>query len=591
MDLQAWLAVMISLGAVLFLAVSSWAPHMILLTAAGLAVVLGLVSPEQGLAGFANSGVATIATLFVVVAGVRHGGVLDVVGPWLLGQRSSAARARLRSVLPVAASSAFVNNTPVVALMIPAVTDWCRRHGIAPSRVLMAISYAAILGGTCTLIGTSTNLVVDGLLAAEGGERLSLFTPMVVGLPITIAGLAVLVVGGRWLLPDREPALSSRDDARHFTVELLVPEGSSVAGQTIAEGGLRHLSDVYLVRIIRDGEALPVARPSDVVHVGDRLVFAGSRHGVAEVASRKGLDLAHDEDFRSDHGAARRVLVEAVIAHTSPLLGRTVNQAAFRTHYNAAVVAVARHGQRIGGGIGDHQLQAGDIVLLETVPSFYERFAYSSDFYLVGEPDHEQVRDHRRAPLAAAILIAMVVLAGTGILPMLSAALIAAAAMVVTGCCSMVQARQAVDVRLLVAIAAAFGLGASLQHTGAAESMATQVVALAGGHPWWTLVAIYVTTVVITELVTNNAAAVIVFPIAIAAAAALQVSMLPFAVAVMVAASASFITPVGYQANLMVMAPGGYRYGDYLRSGIPVAVVVAAVALIIIPQAFPFISP
>lgn len=588
MDWQAWLAVAIALGAVLALALTHWAPHVVLLAAAGLAVVLGLVPAERALAGFANSGVATIAVLFVVVAGVRHAGVLDVVGPWILGRRGSSTQARLRSVLPVAASSAFVNNTPVVALMIPAVTDWCRRHNIAPSRLLIPISYAAILGGTCTLIGTSTNLVVDGLLAAEGGERLNLFTPVVVGLPITIAGLALLVLGGRWLLPDRQPALSSQDDARQFTVELVVPQGSPVAGQTIAEAGLRHLSDAYMVSIIREGEQLPVARPSDRVHADDRLVFAGSRQGVAEVASRKGLDLAHDHAFRSDHGTTRRVLVEAVIAHTSPLLGRTVNQAAFRTHYNAAVVAIARHGQRISGGIGDHQLQAGDIVLLETVPSFYEQFAHSSDFYLVGEPDHGQVRDHSRAPLAAIILIAMVVAAGTGLLPMLSAAVLAAAAMLLVGCCSMVQARQAVDVRLLVAIAAAFGVGASLQHTGAAAAVAEQVVSLAGGHPWWTLVAIYLTTVVVTELVTNNAAAVIVFPVALAAATALEVSMLPFALALMVAASASFITPVGYQTNLMVMAPGGYRYTDYLRSGIPVAIVVAVVALLVIPRAFPF---
>ncbi|TVR46163.1 MAG: SLC13 family permease [Planctomycetota bacterium] len=589
MSSDAWLALLITLAAMATLAWGRFPTHVVLLVALAALVVLDVVPVGRALSGFANSGVATIAVLFVVVAGVRHAGVLDWLGPQLMGKTGSAQRGRLRVILPTAGASAFMNNTPVVALLIPVVSDWCQRHRISPSALLMPLSFAAILGGTCTLIGTSTNLVIDGMMADDGHPRFGLFTPALIGVPVTLAALVVMLISARWLLPQRQPALDSSNDPRQFTVELRVDADSAVSGKTIAEAGLRHLSEVYLVGIMgSEDDEQRLVRPSDLLHPGDRLIFAGSRDGVAEVASRKGLSLAVDNHLRKD-GTHHRALVEVVVAHHSPLVGCSINQAAFRTHYHAAVVAVARHGHRIEGGIGDHVLAAGDILLLEALPVFHEHFAHAPDFAMVSRPDVASVRNHARAPIALAILAAMVVLAATGILPILSAAILAAGVMLLTACCSPSQARIAIEGRLLLAIAAAFGLGAALGHTGAAAVMAGHLVSLAAADPWWTLVAIYVVTVLITELVTNNAAAIIMWPIVTGVAARLEVSVLPFAMAVMIAASASFLTPLGYQTNLMVSGPGGYRYTDFLRFGAPVALTVAVVTLGLIPWFFPFV--
>jgi di/tricarboxylate transporter len=307
---------------------------------------------------------------------------------------------------------------------------------------------------------------------------------------------------------------------------------------------------------------------------------------VAKVAARKGLIPAEADDLRS--ATPSRVLVEAVVAPGSPLVGRSINQAAFRTHYNAAVVALARQGSGMSDSLGDHVLHAGDVLLLESAPAFLEQFRHSSDFFLVGGVDHAAAREHGRAPVALGLLLMMVLSVALGLVDLLPAALLAAAAMIVTRCCSPIQARRAIDERLLLTIAGAVGIGSALAATGVAASVAESVVALSAGSPWLALVALYVVAVIATELVTNTAAAVLLWPLALGIADDLSVSVLPFALALMVAASASFITPLGYQTNLMVAGPGGYRFTDFIRAGLPVSLVVGTVAVVLIPMLFPF---
>ena len=588
MELQAWLVVAVVVLAFLMLVVSCLSAHVVLLSALVVLIISSLVSPEAALAGFGSSGLWTIAALYVVVAGVRQTGVLDWLGPFVTGGPAREWIGRLRIMLPTAGASAFLNNTPVVALFIPMVSDWCRRYQMNPSRFMLPLSYAAILGGTCTLLGSSTNVLIAGMMGDMGDSSLGMFTPALIGVPVLIVAFIVMLVTAPWLLPQHKDPLQHEGAVRQFTVELVVAEASAVAGQTIEDAGLRHLHAAYLIAVMRGGVDLGLPQPGLVLQGGDRLVFSGERSGVNDLASRKGLTLAAGQRFRLETPSIQRMLIEVVLPERSSLIGKSVNDAGFRTRFQSALVALSHAGERVSEGIGDYILRPGDILLLETVPEFIRIHGHSGDFYIVAQPDHESLRNHQRAPIAFAILIGMMVLATTGLLSILSAALAAAGAMLVSGCCSLQQARSAIDVPLLVVIGAAFGLGAALDQSGAVVALAETLLYLVGSHPWWSLAAVYLATVLLTETITNNAAAIIMWPIAFGITEVTGVNPLPFALAIMVAASASFLSSFGYHTNLMVAGPGGYRFVDYLRFGFPVAVTVAVVTLGLLPIIFPF---
>jgi di/tricarboxylate transporter len=489
----------------------------------------------------------------------------------------------------VAAVSGFLNNTPVVAMFLPAVIDWARQNRLSVSKLLIPLSYAAILGGTCTLIGTSTNLVVNGLLTTEAGlPSLRMFDITWVGLPAALVGGAYLVLLGRWLLPDRRPVMSDLDDPREYTVEMVVESTSPLAGKTIEAAGLRHLPGMYLVEIERDGEVLPAIGPQHRLRAGDRLVFAGVVESVLDLQRFRGLVPASDQVFKLGVPRPERCFTEAVVSDSCPLVGKSIREGRFRNVYNAAVIAVARNGERVRGKIGDITLRPGDTLLLEADPGFADRQRNSRDFFLVSRlPDSRPLREDR-ALVAMAILAGMVLTATLGWLSMLQAALLAAGLMLVTRCINGAAARGAVDWTVLITIAASFGLGHALETTGAARFVAERLIALAGGDPWLTLAVVYLVTMVFTELITNNAAAVLVFPIALSTSQALGVSFLPFAIAIMMAASASFSTPIGYQTNLMVYGPGGYRFTDYFKVGIPLNLLLAAVTIALVPRIWLF---
>ena len=588
MEWEAWaiLAILAAAGVGLFRHAAG--PDVILLGGLALAVGLGIVDAERAVSGFANPGLVTIAALFVVVAGLEATGAMRRFVQPLLGRPGSLRRAQARLLPAVAGLSAFVNNTPVVAMFLPVVSDWARRLGMSPSRLLLPLSYAAILGGTCTLIGTSTNLVIHGMLAREGpAAELSLLAPAWVGLPCAlIGGLYMLLLGPR-LLPDRSPVFSAADEARSYAAELVVEPAGPLVDRTIEEAGLRRLPGLYLAEIVRGDEVLAAVGPQQRLRAGDRLVFVGRVDSVVELRRTPGLAPAPDQVFRLDAPAPKRRLVEAVVSDSCPLVGVSIRAGRFRTRYQAAVIAVARHGRPLRERIGDIVLQPGDTLLLEAPEGFVERERHRRDFFLVTTASEEPPPRHARAVPALAILGAMVVLAATGALSMLAAALLAAAAMVATRCCTTAEARRGMDVTVLLTIGGALGLGEALAASGAARGLADALLALVGDEPWWGLAVIYGLTMVFTAFVTNNAAAVLMFPIAVAAADALGAAVTPFAVAVMLAASNDFATPVGYQTNLMVFSPGGYRARDYLRFGLPLNALVAAVSLIVIPWVWP----
>lgn len=589
---QAWWTLGVVVGSLLAMMRGVASPDRILLGAVVLLSATGVLTPAEAFAGFANPGVLTVAALFVVAAGLRGTGAVHLATARILGRPRSPTAALARMVPPVVLASAFLNNTTIVASLLPGVHDAARRNGIAPSQLLMPLSFASILGGTCTLVGTSTNLVVAGLIEAMRAERtdlqaLEVFSITSVGLPVALAGAAVLVFLAPRLLPSRDVAVSVDDDPRHYTAELRVPEGSRLVGQTIEAAGLRHLPSAFLMEIVRDDEVIPVVDGSCRLEGGDRLVFVGARDAMVDLQRLPGLAVAPDHVFRLSGAREDRRILEAVVSPRNPLVGSSIRGGRFRSRFDAVAIAVARGGRRLPGRLGDIVLQTGDVLLLEAGPHFDAAPAHRDAFVLVSDiPDAAPPRfEHARTSLL--ILAVLLVVLGTGLLPTVTAAMIAAGAMVLTRCCSAEEARRSLHLQVLVAIAAAFGLGAALQRTGLDAALADAVIGLGADDPWLGLIAIYVVTAVLTELVTNNAAAVLAVPLAVALADRVGASPMPYLVAVMMAASASFLTPVGYQTNLMVFNAGGYRPTDFLRLGLPLALVTGATTLWLVPWAWP----
>jgi di/tricarboxylate transporter len=558
---------------------------------AGLTLLLvsGILTPQEALAGFANQGMLTVAVLYVVVSGLTETGTVNWLAQGLLGRPRSLPQAQVRLMLPVALLSAFLNNTPVVAVFVPAVREWARRNRLILSKLLIPLSYASIAGGTCTLIGTSTNLVVNGLLVeATGSSGLRLFDLAWIGLPLVVGVLLFVIVFGRWLLPVRDRPLFQPESIREYTVEMLVPADSSLVGLSIEAAGLRSLPGLFLAEIERNGTILPAVSPRELLQADDRLVFAGAIDSVMDLQQTRGLLPATSQVFKLEGARQSRCFVEALVSNTCPLVGKSVRKGRFRTRYNAVIIALARNGERITGKIGDIVLRTGDTLLLEARPSFMEQQRNASDFYLVSEVGGSHPPNHQRAPLAMAITAVMVVVATTGLLSMLESALMAAGLMIATGCTSGRVARRAPDWQVLVVIATSFGIGAALQKTGAAGLLAGELIGLAGGSPWLSLILIFLSTALLTSIATNNVAAVLMFPIALAISESMSVNLLPFAITIMVAASASFATPIGYQTNLMVFSAGGYRFGDFVRIGLPLTLVTGLITLIIVPLVWGF---
>ncbi|MFO1076097.1 MAG: SLC13 family permease [Planctomycetota bacterium] len=550
---------------------------------------LGVLSVAEATAGFGNPGVLTIAALFVVVTGLRETGAIDWLTSRLLGRPRSQRGALLRLVLPVGAISAFLNNTPLVAMLIPAVQDWAKRLGVSPSRFLIPLSYAAILGGTCTLIGTSTNLVVAGLVLAEPGMApLGMFDIAWVGVPVALVCGAFLVLFAPRLLRDRQSSRRGLADPREYTLELRVPAGSSIAGRTIDAAGLRNLPGCFLIEVERGGEILAAVGPEQVLRADDRLLFAGVVESIRDLVQSRGLAVATDQVFKLDSPRWKRRLFEAVVAPSALLAGQTIRSAGFRNRFAGAVIGVARNGERVRGRIGDIRLQGGDLLLVEADRDFEARALSSQAFLLVRSLEGSTPRQHTRAPLSVAVLAGMVLLASLGVYPMFVAALMAAAAMLVLRCCTLADARQSIDWPLLIVIAASLGIGRAVESSGAARLLGEGIVALCGHHPWALLAAIYAATTLLTSIVANAAAVSLMFSIATAAAAPLGLEPMPFVIAVLMGGSACFATPIGYQTNLMVYGPGAYTFGDFLRIGIPVTLIAGLCTVALTPLAYPF---
>ncbi|MCS4133965.1 SLC13 family permease [Salinibacter ruber] len=600
LGLNAWITVAVVMGVVGALMADVGRPDLVLLSGLSVLLVSGVVSPDQAFAGFSNAAVLTVGALYVVAGGVQHTDALSELDRVLFADTTRLGPVLARFMVPTSVLSGLLNNTPIVAMLTPRLQEWADAQNIPASKLMIPLSYAAITGGMMTLIGTSTNLIVAGLMEAEGYEPLSLFDVTWVGVPAALVVIAYFVLGGHRLLPDRgtsAPAAERRLGQNMFEVTVTAP--SPIVGQTVAEAGLRDLGDAYLTHVRRGTEVLQ-GRPGRPLEQGDVLAFNGSLAARERLLERPGLsrtlpapDGAHDDPARYE----TLPLYEAVIAESSNLVGTTLGEANFREQYQGVVLGIQRQDEPVTSPVGTTELQAGDLLIVEAPDDFEERWSSGSreEFYLVaprdgrarqgGSPEHDDEETDRsgRAPIALGLTGAMVLAAATGLAPIVTAAVLAALLMILAGCIRPAEAQRALNVQVLVVIAAALGVGKAIETTGLATAAAQGVLSVAEPFgPVVVLVALYLLTNLLTEIITNNAAAVLMLPVAMAAASSLGAPPVAFGVLVAVAASASFLTPIGYQTNLMVMAPGGYRFSDYARVGWPVTLLVMGTSVGII---------
>ncbi|WP_088049859.1 SLC13 family permease [Virgibacillus dakarensis] len=562
-------------------------PEIIVFAVLTIFLVTGILTPEEALQGFSNEGMLTIALLFIVAGAVQNSGIMErFITSWL-AKSKSLLESMARFFIPTSILSGFLNNTPIVVTLAPLIKNWCEERDITPSKFLIPLSYVTILGGTITLMGTSTNLVVHGMLLDYGYEGYSLFQLAIIGIPIMVVGLVYIFTIGYQLLPEYKGFKQTiKEDAKEYIAEVIVGETFPHINQSIEQAGLRELKGLYLVEIIRGEERLSPVRSSTVIQEGDRLNFTGLMSTLTEVQMTKGLSLRTGTKLDLDElKNGNTQLVEAVVSHQSSLLSKSIKQNQFRSKYDAGVIAVHRKNERIQSKVGDIHLKPGDSLLLLAGKGFVEKYQQSNDFYVLtslGTPESLK-RNARNGWLPVGIFFLMIILVTFSVLSMFKAMAVAVILLLATNTITAREAKGYIHFHVLLLIASSFGVGIAIMKSGLAEWIARGLLAV--GEPFGLfaiLLLIYLLTNIFTELITNSAAAVLMLPIGLETAANLHLDPMGFAVTITIAASASFITPIGYQTNMIVYGPGGYKFSDYIKIGTPLSLLVMAITVTIV---------
>lgn len=564
-------------------------PDLVML--AGLIVLgtTGVLTPEETFSGFANPAMATVAALFVLSAAMRETGALELTLGRLFGRAKTEFGSMVRTLPALSFLSAFLNNAPIVAMMTPLLIDWCRRNHVAPSRLLIPLSYTTILGSTITVIGTSVTLAVAGLVTQAGMKPLALFELAPVGIPITLVGLLYLIFVAPRILPSRtDPTSEVGQHRREYTVSMLVEPECGLIGQSIEDAGLRALPGLFLFEIRRGEDTITSVGPEEIIHSGDHLVFAGVVSTIVDLQRIRGLVPIDDEDTPA-RGSHQHRLTEAVVSRSSPLVNQTLKDAGFRSTYDAAVIAVHRNGERVPGKLGEIILRAGDTLVFQAAANFAERHRDSPDFYLVSEVPESHALRHDRAWFAIGVFVVMVVLAATDTLPISIGSFVAGGILIAARCITGGMARKSVQMHVLIVIAAGLGVAAAIEKTGAATAIANVLVSQSEPYgPLAVLATIYIVTVLLAEMLHHNAAAALMFPVAVAAANQAGVDPRSFVIAIALGANCAFASPVAYQTHLLVYGPGGYKFSDFIRVGLPLNIICGIIALTVIPYVWPF---
>lgn len=559
-------------------------PELAFLTTLGVFLGSGVITPDQAFAGFSNEAVFTVGSLFVVAAGVQHTRALGFVERQLLPDEGSLSGALARLMGTTISLSAFLNNTPIVAMLIPQVQLWSERSGHAVSKLLIPLSYAAITGGIITLVGTSTNLIVSGMLTERGFAPLGFFELTWIGLPAAVLVFLWFVFVGHRTLPDRSRKSNGNGTNERYQFDLEVPANSPMIGQRVREAGLWSLDQAFLMHIHREGKTISPIGPNHTVLAGDLLTFVGEIRQVDNLAHRKGLVRAVPHLHPKGESDEEFTLYEAVLSSSSPLIGRTLRETRFLDRYHGVVVGIQRRDENFHGSIGEIPLRPGDLLLIEANEGFDERWnGVKEEFYLVTPREFRSSPATKKAPVALAILGLAVGLAATGWISITISAFLGALLVILTGCLPYRQLYGALNLPILLVIASAIGLGQAIEQSGLALTGATLLLEnIAPLGAVAVIITLYLTTNLLTEIITNNAAAVLMLPLGMLTATEMGLEPHAAAITVAVAASASFLTPIGYQTNLMVMGAGEYRFTDYIRAGLPVTLILMSLTVTMI---------
>ena len=584
-NIHAWITIATVLTMFTVLLTTKLRTDLVFLGAIGVLFVTGVLDAKEAFSGFSSTSVVVIGVLFVVVAGLTYTGVLQWMVKHLLGQPDSYSKAIFRLMLPVAALSSFLSNTTVVALFVNIVKMWSKKLGIAPSKLLIPLSYASGMGGVCTLIGTPPNLIISGLYADHSGHTMNVLATTIPGLFCLFVGI-LSILAMRKLLPDRKASDNAFESTTDYTVEMMVTADNPHIGQTIAEAGLSQVRGGKLIELIHYDTVISPVADDEPVMGGDRLVYAGQVDELLDLRKSHGLVNADHPVFTMSEIEKNRQLRTAYITFGSSLIGKSMDDSTFERDNNMVLVAVARRGQRIDQSPREVTLQAGDTLLFECPAKAHvdtDRLASHLQFF-----DSQQVANFSNKTLiSTVIMLAMVALSALGVMPLLQCAFIAAAAMLIFGCCSPDQAMKSINWDILMVFAGSVVLGLAIQKTGIAERMAFGILDVCGTNPIVVMTAICLVGTFITEFISNTAAGAMFFPIMLEAAEKLGYEPYPFLIALMISVSSSFATPIGSPTHMLVYGPGGYRFSDFMRIGLLMNLIILAANILIVNIVYP----
>ncbi len=664
MTLEAWITLSILIVMFVLLIKTKLPAWIIFLGALTTAITLRLAPEEELLKGFSNSGVLTVGALFMVAAGMYSTGAISLIADKLIGFPRSLTQAQLRILPPIAIGSAFLNNTPLVAMMIPVIRDLGRTARLAVSKLYIPLSFASILGGASTLIGTSSNLIIAGLIADEvatgnpgapGMRELEMFDPSWVGIPAAILGLIFIIIAGKWLLPGAKDETDESAEKRLYAAEFVVEAGSLLEGKTLEEAGfidavgyvlfsirqadkpeldeqadqaamtvrqwlqttlaeetpsepavvkkLRHamrpgtaetpevvqkLQEIFRQKTEPPPEDVPETEESYLLQGGDILTFATDADSLPTLWSTIGL-VPHIAPIEMDVKRHTHRLVEVVVSPQNPAVGHKVSELPIPKPppYQASLVAISRNNEPPNPPLREMRIEAGDNAILEVRSSFFYEMRNETEFALIRRLHGYRVQRTERAIIAMVIILAMVTAATFGWMSMLNAALLATLALLLTGCLSLRTAGKSVEIGTLVVLASAVGLSAAVSSSGLSAALADLLAAVGGDNPYVALSAVFIGAAILANTTTSVAAAAVMFPIAVSLAGQLNINFMPFAITLMMGVSA-FISPTSYQTNLMVYKPGGYKFADYVKIGLPLTLLVGVVTVILAPLVFGF---
>ena len=573
--------------------VAEWLPvDLTALCVAIVLILLGLVTPEEGIAGFSNSATVTVMAMFVLSAGITRTGVIQVIRDRLLvwGGKNPHQQVFVLGAL-VGPISAFINNTAVVAIFLPIVEDWCKKQKISPSKLLIPLSYATVLAGMITVVGTSTNILASGISAKLGYGEFSLFQFTALGLVTFLAGLIYLTIFAPKLLPDRKSSTGEflEDDygSKVYLSEVIISPRSNLIGQTLSQSGLQRKFNFDVLELIRNKVHLSQPLADKVLNAGDILIVHSSREELLKIKDERGLEIFadvkfHKEDIESTITTGEEKLAEVLILSNSRLIGTTLKDLKFRQRYNATVLAIRRGSELLQGRLGKIPLKFGDLLLVQGPKQSFIGLQTTRELLVLEEKEIESLRQDKGI-IALMITLLVIIIAAFDIQPILVTSLVGVVLMVITGCLKPGEVYGSIRWDIIFLLAGLIPLGTAMDNSGTTKWLADNLVAI-GGHlsGFWILVFFYLITSVLTEILSNNAAVVLMIPVAVEVAKTLGLNPLAFMYAVTFAASNSYLTPIGYQTNTMVYAPGGYKFLDFTRLGAPLNLILTILTPVLI---------